>query len=50
MSAYRRWGVVEEPRGGFNPRHYIAQRAQGPLKLDGRLDKEFWEHAPGQDW
>lgn len=46
MSAYRRWGVVEEPRGDFNPRHYIAQRAKGPLELDGRLDKEFWEHAP----
>ena len=46
MSEKRRWGVVPEPQLVFGPRCYAAQRAEGPLELDGRLDKEFWAHAP----
>lgn len=40
-----RWSGVPEPQGGFSPLHYICQRAQGELILDGKLDKPFWDHA-----
>ncbi|SMG51778.1 carbohydrate-binding family 9-like protein [Paenibacillus aquistagni] len=40
---------MPEPNGTFNPKHYICHRAQGPLELDGRLDKPFWESAPWTD-
>ncbi|PQP87029.1 carbohydrate-binding family 9-like protein [Paenibacillus sp. AR247] len=36
---------VPEPRIEYAPKHYICRRAQGPLVLDGRLDKPFWSEA-----
>ncbi|GLX67063.1 carbohydrate-binding family 9-like protein [Paenibacillus glycanilyticus] len=36
---------VPEPAIEYGPQHYICRRAQGPLVLDGRLDKTFWEAA-----
>ncbi|WMT39463.1 carbohydrate-binding family 9-like protein [Paenibacillus sp. D2_2] len=36
---------VPEPRIEYAPKHYICQRAEGPLALDGRLDKPFWRKA-----
>ncbi|MEY9092312.1 carbohydrate-binding family 9-like protein [Paenibacillus sp. RC84] len=38
---------VPEPRITFAPKHYLCRRASGPLELDGRIDKPFWEAA---DW
>lgn len=38
---------VPEPKIDYAPKHYICRRAQGPLVLDGRVDKTFWETA---DW
>ncbi|GGF91729.1 carbohydrate-binding family 9-like protein [Paenibacillus aceti] len=38
---------VPEPRIEYNPKHYICRRAAGPLVLDGRLDKPFWQ---GAEW
>ena len=44
------WGTplpgVREPDIDFDPKHYVCQRAQHPFKIDGRLDKLFWEVAP----
>ncbi|BFH64754.1 MULTISPECIES: carbohydrate-binding family 9-like protein [Paenibacillus] len=37
---------VPEPRIEYAPKHYICRRAEGPLVLDGRLDKPFWQAAP----
>ncbi|NWL89400.1 carbohydrate-binding family 9-like protein [Paenibacillus sp. 79R4] len=36
---------VPEPRIEYAPKHYICQRAEGALSLDGRLDKPFWQKA-----
>ncbi|MUG68459.1 MULTISPECIES: carbohydrate-binding family 9-like protein [Paenibacillus] len=36
---------VPEPGIEVQPKHYICRRASGKLKLDGRLDKPFWEKA-----
>lgn len=38
---------VPEPNIEYAPKHYICRRAGGPLVLDGRVDKKFWEAA---DW
>ncbi|HEY4391112.1 MAG TPA: carbohydrate-binding family 9-like protein [Paenibacillus sp.] len=38
-------GGVPEPRIEYAPKHYICQRAEGPIALDGRLDKPFWRKA-----
>jgi hypothetical protein len=38
---------VPEPNLTFAPKHYLCRRASGPLELDGRLDKPFWDNA---DW
>ena len=38
---------VPEPNLIFAPKHYLCRRANGPLQLDGCLDKPFWE---GADW
>ena len=40
---------IPEPHSAFNPKHYVCQRAKEAFKLDGRLDKPFWEHAPWTD-
>ncbi|SEM72253.1 carbohydrate-binding family 9-like protein [Paenibacillus sp. OV219] len=41
---------VEEPAIlDYAPKHYVCRRAAGPLELDGRLDKPFWEHAQWTD-
>ncbi|MDO4293269.1 MAG: carbohydrate-binding family 9-like protein [Eubacteriales bacterium] len=34
------------PAVDFAPPVYLCRRAAGPLALDGRLDKPFWENAP----
>lgn len=39
------WSGVSEPNINYEPRHYICRRAEGPLALDGRVDKPFWEAA-----
>lgn len=36
---------VPEPRIAYAPKHYRCRRAQGPLELDGRVDKPFWAAA-----
>lgn len=36
---------VPEPKIEYAPKHYICRRAAGPLELDGKLDKPFWEAA-----
>lgn len=46
MNKGTRWSGVPEPQGCFSPAHYICQRAQSTLILDGKLDKPFWEQAP----
>ena len=38
---------VPEPNIIFAPKQYLCRRANGPLQLDGRLDKPFWRAA---DW
>lgn len=38
---------VPEPNIEYAPKHYICKRAEGPLILDGRIDKPFWDQA---DW
>ncbi|OPA79358.1 carbohydrate-binding family 9-like protein [Paenibacillus selenitireducens] len=38
---------VPEPNIEYAPKHYICKRAEGPLVLDGRIDKPFWDTA---DW
>lgn len=38
---------VPEPNINYAPKHYICRRAEGPLVLDGRIDKNFWKAA---DW
>ncbi|WP_373229834.1 carbohydrate-binding family 9-like protein [Cohnella sp.] len=40
---------VPEPNIDFAPKHYFCRRALGPLVLDGRVDKPFWEDAPWTD-
>lgn len=39
------FGAVREPHTEFHPRHYLCQRAEGVLRLDGNLKKPFWEKA-----
>lgn len=41
-----KWSAVPEPDIDYAPRAYLCRRASGGLKLDGRLDKPFWEQAP----
>ncbi|WP_337104100.1 carbohydrate-binding family 9-like protein [Paenibacillus sp. YIM B09110] len=36
---------VPEPNIAYAPEHYLCRRAQGPLELDGRVDKPFWAAA-----
>lgn len=38
---------VPEPNIEYAPKHYVCRRADGPLELDGRVDKAFWSAA---DW
>jgi hypothetical protein len=41
---------VPEPNiKGYAPKQYLCRRVQGPLDLDGRLDKPFWADAPWTD-
>lgn len=40
---------MPEPHSAFNPKHYVCKRTQYPAKIDGRLDKPFWEHAEWTD-
>ncbi len=42
----RKWSGVPEPDIEFSPEYYVCQRSSGPLDLDGRLDKPFWDKAP----
>lgn len=39
--------AVPEPAIEYAPKHYICRRAEGPLVLNGRIDKPFWASA---DW
>jgi len=41
-----KWSAVPEPVIDYAPKSYPCLRAEGPLMLDGRLDKSFWAHAP----
>lgn len=41
-----KWSAVPEPVIDYAPKSYPCLRAEGPLELDGRLDKPFWAHAP----
>ncbi len=36
---------IPSPKIDFNPPIYVCKRAKKPFKLDGRIDKEFWEDA-----
>ncbi|MBM7569318.1 carbohydrate-binding family 9-like protein [Paenibacillus sacheonensis] len=36
---------VPEPKIAYAPERYVCRRAQGPLELDGRIDKPFWAAA-----
>lgn len=46
MSKGTRWSGVPEPQGRFSPAHYICQRTEDTLSLDGKLAKPFWQKAP----
>ena len=35
----------EEYLLSIEPHHYVAQRAAGPIDVDGRLDEPSWQHA-----
>ena len=40
---------VPEPNIEFSPKSYLCKRSVGPLVLDGRLDKPFWDTAEWTD-
>jgi len=37
--------IGPDPRPFLMPRHYICQRASGPMTVDGRLDEGSWKKA-----
>jgi len=43
------YSEVPEPSIEFAPKTYICKRATGPLVLDGRIDKPFWDAAAWTD-
>lgn len=42
--------TIPKPQIDFNPPVYRCRRADKPFKLDGRLDKPFWEEADWTEW